>query len=81
MRAAVRLNLAISHLPEVVAAHDYDLQEPPDSSASWVEEMSGHASLLKDRLDQVSGLDQTTNTQASPPPPPGPAPPPRQSNM
>lgn len=69
MRAAVRLNLAISQLPEVVAAHDYDLQEPRESSASWVEELCGHAGLLKDRLDQVAGLDHATNTQATPPPP------------
>ena len=64
MRAAVRLNLAISQLPETVAAHDYDLQEPPNASASWVEELCGRAGLLKDRLEQVSDLDRATNMQA-----------------
>ena len=65
MRSAVRLNLAISQLPEALAAHDYDLQEPPDASASWVDELCGRANLLKDRLEQVSDLDQATNMQAS----------------
>ena len=63
MRAGARLNLAIGQLPETVACHDYDLSKPPEASAAWVEELCAHATLLKERLDQLPGLEHAIAAQ------------------
>ena len=63
MRAGARVNLAIFELPESIAAHEYKLAEPPEASASWVEDLSTAAAALKDRLELVPELTSTLKAQ------------------
>ena len=63
MRAGARLNLAIGQLPDTIAGCNYDLSEPPEASAAWVEELCAHATLLKEKLDQIPGLEQALAAQ------------------
>lgn len=65
MRSGARLILSITQLPDSIAAHDYNLEEPPEASASWVEDLTAAAGILKECLEQVLGLEPAMKSQAS----------------
>lgn len=65
MRAGAKRSLSLEKLPEIIASHSYDLKEPPNGSASWVEELSESAARLKDQLTGISSLNQTMRSQVS----------------
>ena len=64
VRAGVKRSLAIAHLPESITSHCYELDEPSDGSADWVEEVCSRAACLKEQLAQQGDLQQSIKTQA-----------------
>ena len=63
LSSGARLNLGMSHLPEDIAAHDYYMHEPPESSASWTEELVSSIQQFKERLQQIPSLEAAMSTQ------------------
>ena len=63
LKVGANTHLMISHLPDTIAKHDYELSQPPDGSASWVEDLIGHATLLKQGLDDIHGSEEGMRIQ------------------
>lgn len=66
LRRGACLNLDLNSLPEDIAAHDYNLFEPPDSSASWVEALIFQAGEFKAKLERIPSLEASFSMQVSP---------------
>lgn len=46
----MKRSLGLAELPDSISGHSYDMGEPPDGAAQWVEEVSDCAAGLKQQL-------------------------------
>ena len=66
MRAAARLNLPITWIPERLGEQNFDLEEPPTRAAAWVGVLLNHLRVFRQRLQTAGSLSSADISEVRP---------------